>query len=249
MLVKDHYRCIIREIMAECGIDSPSWSPNYVINQDATFSRVVQYTHWYVDKGDSQEHYRYCRYLRILRYLTHSERRIAHVDIGCGAGVFSWAFVDWATEKGIGYDRVGLYGFDHSQAMIQLAGTVRDKLTQHISRYPELRYSHDIDALLYELKGNHRKRMDYTITFGHVLAQAHTPSNIQRFVQIIVYIRNKLMDAKSECHLAAVDSHSGYIAFAEGWDSLLENLERAGIKSDPPIMISNSARLTRIYPA
>ena len=108
---------------------------------------------------------------------------------------------------------------------------VRDELSQSIANYPTLHYFDDLDALLGELDDNHCQGMNYIITFGHVLAQAytHTRDDINDFARIIIRIR-KLMDARSKCDLIAVDAKSAWIAFGEGWNSLLISLERANIR-------------------
>ena len=250
MLVKDHYRQVIQDIMKANGIPAPSFPPNHVIPSNATLRQVVRYTHWYLDKGDSQEHYRYSRYLRMLLHLTASKGQIAHVDVGSGAGVFSWVFLDWAIWRRIKLERVDLYGLDHCPAMIQLAKMVSNKLKQQIPNYPDLSYSHDVDALLSYLMKNHREGTDYVITFGHVLAQAHSCIDIRNFTRVIAYIRNNLMDSQSECYLVAVDARSGFIAFVTGWSLLLKSLESTGIRheQDSPVIFDSTAK-ARIYPA
>ena len=99
-------------------------------------------------------------------------------------------------------------------------------------KYPELHYSHKAKPLLRELTGNHQSGTDYTITFGHVLAQAHSPTNIKAFTRVILDIL-KLMDDGSNCFVVAVDARGASIPFAEGWTSLLGNLESANISYEP----------------
>ena len=233
MCVKAHYRCIIRDIMAEHNIEPRPHSPDHVVPYNAEFKKVVQHTDFYVGKGNTysnaQPHYRYYRYLGALQRLLASEGRIAHVDIGCGAGLFSWVFLDWATERGVGLDRVDLYGLDHSPAMICLAQEVRTKLKQYIPKYPDLHYFHDLDDFLRELTENHHEGADYIITFGHVLVQAHKPRDIQNFTRVIAHIR-ELMDARSNCALVAVDAHGRSTDLATSWDLLLNSLKCVGIR-------------------
>ena len=253
MRVKDHYQGIIRQIMSDHGV-KPGYT-SHKVPAHARFEKVVQHTDWFVNTGDSWPHYRYGRYLDMLGYLTVSDGQVSHVDIGCGAGVFSWTFLDWATEIGVGRDHVDLYGFDHSPAMIKLSGMVRDELSQSIANYPTLHYFDDLDALLGELDDNHCQGMNYIITFGHVLAQAytHTRDDINDFARIIIRIR-KLMDARSKCDLIAVDAKSAWIAFGEGWNSLLISLERANIRYEEhrvrigSINYGNSAKHVSLYP-
>lgn len=97
-----------------------------------------------------------------------------------------------------------------------------------IPDYPELHYSHKAKPLLSELTGNHQSGTDYTITFGHVLAQAHAPTDIKVFTRVILHIL-KLMDDGSNCFVVAVDARGACIPFTEGWTSLLSNLEGANI--------------------
>lgn len=94
MKIKDRYQEIIRDIMAEYAI-RPTSQPGHVVQKDAGFREVLQHTEHYVGGGnDTQPHYRYLRYRELLNDLEPSGRREAHVDIGCGAGLFSWTFLD-----------------------------------------------------------------------------------------------------------------------------------------------------------
>ena len=258
MGVKAQYRRIIRDIMEEHDI-CPSHQPGHVVRNDAGFAEVVQHTDFYVGKGgDAQrgarEHYRYDRYLEVLQDLTASGSREAHVDIGCGAGLFSWAFLDWANEEGIEPDRVDLYGLDHSPAMLCLAQEVRSRLTPTVPDYPKLHYCHDPEALLQELTENHHESTDYTITLGHVLVQAHATCDINKFTQVIVHI-SELMDGQSNCALVAVDARGRPMEFAKGWDLLLNSLERVGIRNQQcqvqttHINDGESAKFAWLYPA
>ncbi len=250
--VRDHYRRAIREIMAERNIQPPSQQPGYVVSADTGFMEVVQHTHWYVDRANRLPHYRYRRYREILDYLGPSGRREAHIDVGCGAGLFSWAFLDWATYQGLGFDRVDLYGLDHCPAMINLAREVRNRLMQDIANYPHLHYAHDVDVFLQSVEENHRTVTDYTITFGHVLVQAHAPHNIQDFARVIAHVYG-LMDDESNCVLMAVDARRQAGAFAGGWDSLLNSLGRVGVHYEqatvPATRINdhNCAKVARLY--
>ena len=188
MLVKDRYQGVIREIMQEhCILQSQPAFEHRVLS-DASFKAVVQYTDYYVGKGNADRpgnslHYRYERYLRELRHLSTSEMRIAHVDIGCGAGAFSWAFLDKVRALGIKLDSVDLYGLDYCPAMICLAKEIRAKLINTIRDYPELRYCENVETLLQNLSEGHRKGTAYTITFGHILAQTqvYAPETIGQF--------------------------------------------------------------------
>ena len=229
MRIKPRYQCIIRDILKEYDV-GPSSQPGHVVQKDAGFREVLQHTEHYVGGGnDTKPHYRYNRYRELLDDLEPSGRREAHVDIGCGAGLVSWTFLDWATAKGVDHGQVDLYGLDHSPAMIRLAQEIRTKLMPDMPKYPELHYSHKVKPLLRELTGNHQQGTDYSITFGHVLAQAHAPADIKIFTRVILDIL-KLTDDGSNCFVVAVDARSASIPFAEGWCSLMTSLESANIR-------------------
>ena len=235
-VIKDHYPRVISEIMAERGV-AASGQPNYVVAPDTELPEVLRYTDWYVaGRGDSRSHYRYDRYMSGLQSHPASERRQAHVDIGCGAGLFSWVFLDWATENSVGYDRVDLYGLDHCQAMLDLAEIARSKLLQYIPNYPSLRFCRDVDSILLQLTEHRREDTDYIITFGHVLIQAHSPENINDFTQIVVHI-NELKDAHSNLILVPVDAFSGNrpAEFSKAWKLLSDSLEQAGIRKSSTV--------------
>ena len=212
MPIKDMYQGIIRDIMAEHGVE-PVASPGYVVMENTGFADAIQYTNWYVaGGGDSVPHYRYKRYMSKLQ--SHLQNmpvpanRLAHVDIGCGAGLFSWVFLDWAAQQNIEYGRVSLYGIDHCQAMIDIAEIVRTKLLARIANYPHLHYFRDVNDLITQLTSNHQVGTIYIVTFGHVLIQANTPENIRNFARIIAHIV-KPNGLRARCQLVIVDAFSG----------------------------------------
>ena len=59
------YQGAIRQVMADHDIE-PLQNPSHIVGADADFAEVVRHTHWYVDRGDTQPHYRYRRYLEVL---------------------------------------------------------------------------------------------------------------------------------------------------------------------------------------
>ena len=237
MSIKDHYRGVIREIMSERNLQplQRHQSPSPLVRPHADFDEVLLHTDWFVNTGDSRAHYRYRRYLELLGGLPTSSRnsKIVHFDIGCGAGLFSWAFLDWATAGEVGFDRVALFGLDHSPAMIQLAEEVRDRLTGRISDYPVLQYSDDGDALLRELEQRRNQNTVCVITLGHVLAQTYTytPDDIGSFAQIIARIRGWVR-ARRKCALVGADAQSASSPFLQAWDKLVDQLGSAGVSHD-----------------
>ena len=237
--IRTRYHGAIYRIMKEYGIGGSTSPPSHVVSANAGFKEVLQYTEWHVGYESRRQygyqfmnpHYRYYCYRPVLDHRSVSGRRLANVDLGCGAGVFSWAFLDWATSQGIGYDRVDLYGLDHCQAMIDLAETLKNELSQEVTSYPDLHYCNDVDALLYQLTRYHSGGTDYTITLGHVLVQAHDDQDVRTFTRVIDRII-RLMDAQSSCALIAVDALGLGTDFATGWDKLLVSLKGSGIRSE-----------------
>lgn len=251
--IRDLYQGAIRRIMAEHNIE-PVQNPSHIVGAETGFDEVVRHAHWYVDLGDTRQHYRYRRYLEILGRVKPG-RRIAQIDIGCGAGLFSWAFLDWARANGLTYDRIDLYGLDHSPEMINLAQQVRAKLILVMPDYPVLRYAPDVETLVSELNAHHQESTDYIITFGHVLVQAHSSRDIWNFMEVIFAAQTLgVSDTYPKCALVAVDARNRSAELREGWDSLLNGLVEVGIGhriiSVPttPINDNNRAKIAELHP-
>ena len=250
--IQDLYCDVLDAIMFEFNIAPAQDPPDHIVLDNASFPDVFRNTDWYCRRGDSRAHYRYRRYREVLGRigLPTGNYPIAHVDIGCGAGLFSWAFLDWARDGNVSYDRVDLYGLDHSREMINLAHRMRDGLMQKIPKYPNLRYAHDAEALMQELTANHRSGTIYIVTFGHVLVQAHKRDDTARFPQVITHICN--LEAQQSCILLAVDARGECTAFKDAWRGLLTDLKKAGIEHElftvAPTLINdaNSAKIARL---
>lgn len=223
LLIRDRYRGVLNGIMAHHNILPSQRRPDHVVPANASFTEVVQNADWYCWRGDSEPPYRYRRYREVLEYLGMPDGRVSHVDMGCGAGLFSWAFLDWARESNVAYDRVDLYGLDHSPEMINLAQQMRDALAPYIGGYPNLHYTHNVNTLLQTLTDGHSADIDYLVTFGHVLVQAQTNDAILNFTRVIAHIVG-LLDAQSDCILIAVDARGRPNELTLGWNSLLRNL-------------------------
>ena len=150
--------------------------PEYEIRDKATFETVVQYTEWYIAGGEqrassqSKRHYRYDRYLAALRACDLSSRatsqRITHIDIGCGPGLFLGCFSIGLRENQFNYSGIDLYGYDHSQQMIELARKMQDGLRGVVSDYPKLHYSCGMDTFLADIAMRYDSGRDYVITLG-----------------------------------------------------------------------------------
>ena len=169
-LIRDHYQDVIREVMAEQRVPPSRWGPSFEVPPDAGLPEVLQYADWYVaGRGDREHHHRYKRCLGRLKGFRASGARKVNVDVGCGTGLFSWAFLDWATENGYKFDQLGLYGLDRCQAMLSVAEMAKGKLSRFIADYPSLHYHLNVDELLAQLTEDHREDSHYFITFGYVL--------------------------------------------------------------------------------
>ena len=236
MRVRNYYQNVIRDIISERNLSPLESAPSPIVGADAAFNDVLLHTDWYVNAGDRRRHYRYRRYLEVLKQFTVRDdlSRIIHFDIGCGAGVFSWAFIDWAKLRDLDLGRVELYGLDHSTAMVELALEVKIRLADKIPNYPTLNYGHESDILVEELLQQQEAANVCCITLGHVLAQAnaHTPDDIRKFAEIIARIRIE-MDATRKCVLVGIDAKGASTGFAQGWDALLDGLEVAGVLNQP----------------
>ena len=180
--IRDLYVPVLQRVMDERSIARPSNRPSLVVGPDTSFDEAVRNTAWYCWLADTQPHYRYRRYQEVLQRirLPPGDYRVVHLDIGCGAGLFSWAFLDWAGNNHLGYERIALYGFDHSPEMINLAHQVRNQLTQSVPDYPNLRYTSDAATLLQDLTKEHQNGIICIITFGHVLGRVHTNAMLRR---------------------------------------------------------------------
>lgn len=229
--LKDHYQRILGDITREHDIEVPR-RPDHLVSSNARRAHVIRHTMWYVGGlADTRHHYRYRRYLEVLTRVALVEERIAHVDLGCGAGLFSWVLLDWAIDHGIEDSHVDLYGMDHNLAMIELANEVREQLLRYRPEYPELRYESDVDDLCTHLTANHREDTKYIVTLGHVLVQAQTRDAIQNFTQAIAHVMG-LVGPAENCALIAIDADGGRDALAAGWAALLDSLDGEDVLSE-----------------
>ncbi len=225
--------------MNEHNIEPLPRRPSHSVRADASFTEVVQHTDWWLRRNDRIPYYRYNRYRTTLgrpQPTTDRYPRLAHVDVGCGAGLWSWVLLDWAADYNLSYDRIDLYGVDHSPFMITLAYFMRDGLAATVANYPELHYEINVQMLLQALIENHQEPTDYMITFGHVLVQALAESTapdaisaMLNFTSMIVHILRS-QDRQSNCVLVAIDARGRTEEFSWAWRALLSNLALAGVR-------------------
>lgn len=227
--------------MAEQGVEGAEAQPSPAVPQGASLADALQYTDWYVAQG-SQEHYRFGRYYdAIEKAPLDPADKWAHIDVGCGAGVFSWAFLDWAGMRGIEFSNVTLYGYDACREMIRLSWMLRAKLSRAVPDYPDLRYASDIDVFIRKLEAS-RIDANCLITFGYVLAGNHSDDDIGVFQRIATTAVDMALHGRS-VYLLASDATSGRHLgqFGEGWRKLLSALQAAGAQARPlPLMTGYS---------
>ncbi len=226
-LVRDYYLRMLRGIMRDYNID-PSNLDGVVPSN--SFVEAIQHTNKFLldPYSNRLSHHMYRRYMKALRKcvkLDDNIRRIAHIDIGCGAGLFSWVFLDWALENGYGYDFVDLYGYDNSQAMVGLATEFRYRLTRAMSGYPNIHYDDDIDNFMWRLKMAWRPNTHYIISFGHILGKSYKErrSTIIGFAHIVDAIM-RIKNLRPQCIVVAVDAKELIHDFTDGWNLLLTYL-------------------------
>ena len=222
--------------MCEEHIPEATMRPSSEVIADASFAEVVQYADWYVaGRGDTEHDYRYSRYYNVLKNTLNSmqikeDTKIAHIDIGCGPGLFAWTLLDWAEENEIDYDKLSLYGYDCCTEMIRLARKTRMRLLTQCPAYPDLYYGDDYAAFLSGIATMPHVYTDYLITLGHVLAGNHNPDDISGFAGIIEQIV-QLKNPSDTVWLLSSDATSDRHrpSSLAGWNALLAALKAAGI--------------------
>ena len=100
---------------------------NAQIGPRDSLQKIIGYTRQYVVEHTTP-HFRYKYYHDALSFafmqlgFDPADRRVVHLDIGCGPGVFSWVVYDYmASQETRDSDQVRYYGYDYAAAMIQLA--------------------------------------------------------------------------------------------------------------------------------
>ncbi len=233
MSVREHYQGAIGRVLCKLGIAPPTFRQPIIFHRDTELATALRYTAWYCHRVDSVKHYRNKLYFDTLRQLRPAGSKLSHIDISCGTGPFSWAFLDWATSNNsFNYRQVGLYGIDRSPAMILAARMIRDELANTLPEYPLLHYYHDAKSLLSDFRKTRHPNADSIITLGHILVQSHTSDDIRDITEIIVQVR-KLTDPTRQCLLATVDAWTRTDALREGWDLLLQSLRDSDTPCTP----------------
>ena len=232
MSVREHYQGAIGRVLCKLGIAPPTFRQPIIFHRDTELATALRYTAWYCHRVDSVKHYRNKLYFDTLRQLRPAGSKLSHIDIGCGSGPFSWAFLDWAAAWDIDYRQVRLFGVDRCPTMLQAAQMIREEMMQSLTIYPPLLYHSDVKSLLSDLKTSLHPHADSVITMGYVLIQSQTSKDIKDFTEIIAQVR-KLTDPTRQCLLATVDAWTRTDALREGWDLLLQSLRDSDTPCTP----------------
>ena len=232
MYVREHYQGAIGRVLCKLGIPPPTSRQPIIFHRDTELVTALRYTAWYCHRVDTVKHYRNKLYFGALRKLGPAGSKLSHIDIGCGSGSFSWAFLDWAAAWECDFHQISLFGVDRCPAMIQAAQMIRDEMMQSLTLYPPLHYHSDVKSLLSDLKTNLHPHSDSVITMGYVLIQSQTSNDIKDFTEVIAQVR-KLTDPTRRCFLAVVDASTQPDALQRGWDLLLESFSDSKIPYAP----------------
>lgn len=232
MPIRDHYIDAIRAVMAKQGVQPAQYQPDHDITPSASLEEVLVYADWYVaGTGDKKRHYRFDRYRKALNAVgLGSDKRIVHVDIGCGVGVFSWVVLDWAKERGIDPHNIRLYAYDPCQEAIKLCWMLRYRIQQaQGSHYPSLNYDHNLKAFTRKLSGvSSQGETEYLVTLGYVIAGNHNEGDIQSYHEIIQAVESAAGSSGRVWLVASDATSGGYRSeFNAGWRALRDSLPPA----------------------
>ena len=247
-LIVNSYPGVLTRIME--GLDCPHVDqrvPNtadpfpggYLLPAESSPRLAVQYAEYYISGRRYPQRtppYPYNIYLEtlqdVLRILPDEDgpkRRISHLDIGSGAGTFSWALLDWATDQNIPYENISLFGLDRCKAMVELATQIRQGLIEcGFGNYPELHYFAGVQELLEKLK-QIEGPTDWIITFGLSLTQAYSQEeqgNVAEFAGVIEQIQQ--LENTGSIVLVASDSQRDNNNYNAAWIALLQQLHQDG---------------------
>ena len=198
--IRDRYTKIIGELAREHG----SEVSGYEISEDATLAQCIGYAQRFiVGRARDEPHYRYDRYMRVLRSALPQQlsktRTLIHIDIGCGPGLFTWVVRDYVRRTST--TDVELYGYDYSKQMVKLANIIWNRLGE------EECYScfHSTTDLKHGMRLPRTGKCRVLVTLGHVLVQtvdeASAIGDFARIIAMCTRMANSLV--------VAVDAQTG----------------------------------------
>ena len=179
MAIRDHYAQTLDAIAEQFG----EARPVVHIAPDTSLQTLVGYTRKHVVKGD-KPHFRYGYYQDALSRAFErlgfdpADRRVVHLDIGCGPGVFSWVLYDHMTsQETLDPDNVDFYGYDHCRAAIDLARLFLERFPDQY----EFRGYSDLAKISTTLAEEDFSACEVVITLGYALVQVcDNPAAIAR---------------------------------------------------------------------
>lgn len=227
MQIRDRYIEVFNGIAKKCGETASS----HVVSKDVSLEKSIGYTRKFVVEH-SKEHFRYDYYRHVLGesvkkfHFIHRDKKLVHVDIGCGPGLFSWVVLDYMTAY---HDRnetnLHFMLYDHASSMVDLAALFWKRLsvTHLMGSYS------DTDDMLKRLRARKLSNYDVLVTFGHVLLQ--TKDNSQSVDDFARIIQN--LFPSNSCTVVAVDAYSGESRekFRNACNNLRDKLRKVGVYS------------------
>ena len=228
MSIRDHYVSTFNAIERRCG-DEPS---NAKIGPSDSLPKTIRYTRRYVVKQTGEPHFRYQYYQKALSqallrlpFESADRRRVVHLDIGCGPGVFSWVMYDHMASQGTrDPGSVDYYGYDHSAAMIKLAHLFLEGFPLQY----EFHGFSDLSELSEALAEEDFSNCDVVVTFGYALLQVR--DNTAALVDFAALIR--CVFPSHSCIVVAADAHNNRerrAAFDDQCRALEAALNEAGV--------------------
>ena len=202
MSIRDNYVSTLNAIAQGCG-EEPSTAQ---IGPNDSLQKTIGYTREFV-VVHTTPHFRYQYYYGALSLafaqlgFDPADRRVVHLDIGCGPGVFSWVMYDhMASHETRDPGHVDYYGYDHAAAMIQLAHLF-------LERFPDKYefYGHsDLAEIGTALADRDLSNCDVVITFGYALVQVRdNPAALGNFATLIACVF-----PSHSCIVVAADAHN-----------------------------------------
>ena len=202
MSIRDNYIPAFNSIVPRHG-QRPATAQ---IGPQDSLRETIGYTREYVVEHTTP-HFRYdyyrnalARALRLLRF-DPGDRRVVHLDIGCGPGVFSWVMYDHMVSLDTrNSDQVDYYGYDHCAAMIELAHLFLELFPD---RYEFHGFS-DLAEVRTTLLAQDLSNCDVVVTFGYALLQVRdNPAALDEFATVIA----GAFPSRS-CIMIAADAHN-----------------------------------------
>ena len=237
--IRDRYTEIIGHLVREHG----SAVSGYEISKDAPLAQCIGYARRFiVGRANDEPHYRYNRYMDLLKPALRQQSAIAgrmvHVDIGCGPGLFMWVVRDCFRPSS--KIDVEYYGYDHAKDMARLAKIIWNRLEEGV-RYS---FYHSIRDLESNMELATADRRNVLVTLGHVLVQTvDNDSALDDFARIIAKCARM-----ANCLVIAVDARTGErpMDFRRALGKLKASLERRGLTiSVPPVGASDAVTSVR----